>query len=79
MQIAVQDTGLGIKDEDKEKLFKLFGFVQDSANANTHGIGLGLVIIENLVSQFGGKVWFESEYGKGSTFYFRFKLEDEGF
>ena len=38
------DTGIGIKKEDHEKLFKLFGFVQDTKNMNTSGIGLGLVI-----------------------------------
>jgi len=38
------DTGIGIKKEDHEKLFKLFGFVKDTKNMNTSGIGLGLVI-----------------------------------
>lgn len=44
--IGIVDTGLGIKEEDKTKLFKLFGFVQDANNINTNGIGLGLVISE---------------------------------
>ena len=42
--ISVIDTGSGIKDEDKDRLFKLFGFVNDSRQLNTKGIGLGLVI-----------------------------------
>ena len=46
LKIGIIDTGLGIKEEDKSKLFKLFGFVQDANNMNTNGIGLGLVISE---------------------------------
>ena len=44
----VKDTGVGIKEEDKEKLFKLFGFIQDSEHINKNGIGLGLVIADNI-------------------------------
>jgi signal transduction histidine kinase len=44
---------------------------------NKNGIGLGLVIADNLVSQFNGKIFFESEPGNGSTFQFTFKLQKE--
>ena len=44
LKISVVDSGIGIKESDKEKLFKLFGFVKDSRQMNTSGIGLGLVI-----------------------------------
>ena len=50
----MEDTGIGIEYEDQDKLFKLFGFVQDTQGLNTHGIGLGLVIAEQIVNQFGG-------------------------
>jgi signal transduction histidine kinase len=46
VEISVIDTGIGIEYEDQDKLFKLFGFVQDTQGLNTHGIGLGLVIAE---------------------------------
>ncbi len=69
------DTGIGIRFEDQDKLFKLFGFVQDGMQLNTKGIGLGLVIAENIVTEFGGSISFTSEYGKGSTFTFSFTLE----
>ena len=60
MEISVIDTGIGIEYEDQDKLFKLFGFVQDSLGLNTHGIGLGLVIAEQIVHQFGGEISFVS-------------------
>jgi signal transduction histidine kinase len=44
---------------------------------NTNGIGLGLVIIENIVNKFGGKIGFYSKPMEGSEFYFTFKLENE--
>ena len=53
LQISVIDTGIGISQEDQEKLFKLFGFVE-STSTNTHGIGLGLVISSHIVEEFGG-------------------------
>ena len=49
LKIDVIDSGIGIKDDNKEKLFRLFGFVQDSRQMNTSGIGLGLVIADVLV------------------------------
>ena len=44
LKVDVIDTGIGIKEQDKNKLFRLFGFVQDAKQMNTSGIGLGLVI-----------------------------------
>jgi len=57
-------------------LFKLFGFVKDTEAMNTNGIGLGLVISENIVNKFGGIIEFNSIPGEGSTFTFNFKLEE---
>ena len=58
-------------------MFKLFGFVEDGKDKNTSGIGLGLVISEQIVKQFDGEMSFESEEGVGSTFKFRIKLLTE--
>ena len=77
LEISVIDTGVGIEYEDQDKLFKLFGFLQDTHHLNTHGIGLGLVISEQIVKQFGGRITFESVPKEGSTFTFTFKLEQE--
>jgi len=76
LEISVIDTGIGIKYEDQDKLFKLFGFLQDSKELNTKGIGLGLVISDQIVTEFGGKVTFVSEPDVGSTFKFTFRLSD---
>ena len=74
LRISVEDTGTGIKKEDQNKLFKLFGYVNDASGLNTHGIGLGLVISEKIVKQFGGKIQMKSVHEKGSQFSFTMKL-----
>ena len=68
------DTGIGIKEEDQPKLFKLFGYVQDSKQMNIHGIGLGLTISKKIIDQFNGEVSMTSKEGEGSTFKFMLKL-----
>jgi len=68
--IGVEDTGPGIAKEDQEKLFKPFSQVDASPTRKTGGTGLGLSISRNLVEMHGGRIWVESEPGKGSTFYF---------
>lgn len=60
LKVSIIDTGVGIKEEDKHKLFKLFGFVKDSKNLNSNGIGLGLMISDMIVSKFEGQITFES-------------------
>lgn len=77
LSVEVIDTGVGISDEDQNKLFKLFGFVETTQAINTHGIGLGLVISEKIVDQFGGKIKVYSEVGRGSTFSFQFELDED--
>ena len=72
--ISVIDSGIGIKPVDKAKLFKLFGTLQNTRQMNTQGIGLGLVISENIVTAFGGQIGVRSVYGKGSHFTFSFVL-----
>jgi CheY-like chemotaxis protein len=76
LEISVIDTGVGISSEDQKKLFKLFGFIETSQEMNTHGIGLGLVIAENIVQEFGGKISVKSEPDVGSIFTFQFVLND---
>ncbi|MDR3213033.1 MAG: response regulator [Azoarcus sp.] len=66
--ISIEDSGIGIKDEDKDKLFGSFMQVDKIKNKGTEGSGLGLVIARSLCQSMGGEITFESEYGKGSTF-----------
>ena len=74
LEISVIDTGTGIKDKDKDKLFKMFGYIQDENQQNIHGIGLGLNLSKRLIEQFGGTIEAESVYEEGSTFKFTLKL-----
>lgn len=74
LKIEVIDTGQGIKDEDKDKLFKAFSQANASINRTHGGTGLGLNISRNLVQLMGGKIDFTSEYTKGSNFFFDIKL-----
>jgi len=62
----ITDDGIGIRDEDKEKVFGLF-FMADKSR-NTEGSGLGLAIIKKILSKLGGEITFDSAEGKGSAF-----------
>ncbi|MCR5591308.1 MAG: response regulator [Lachnospiraceae bacterium] len=64
----VEDSGIGIKDEDIEKLFTRFGRLELEKNSTVEGTGLGLVITKRLLSDMGGGISVDSEYGKGSVF-----------
>ena len=68
LQIAVIDTGIGIREEDVDKLFNSFQRVDMSANRKIEGTGLGLAITRQLAEQMNGFVRVESVYGQGSTF-----------
>ncbi|MCL2605523.1 MAG: response regulator [Defluviitaleaceae bacterium] len=64
----IQDTGIGIREEDQPKLFKAFEQVDKSMNRHVVGTGLGLIISKTFVEMMGGDIKLESEYGQGSTF-----------
>jgi len=81
IQISVADTGPGILPEERNRIFSKFYQVANVDKQKPKGSGLGLAISKALVEMHGGKIWMESEVGKGSTFYFTlpaqqpFKLE----
>jgi PAS domain S-box-containing protein len=70
MQISVTDTGPGIPAEEVNKVFGRFYQIGQAGTQKTQGTGLGLAISKALVEMHGGKIWVESEAGKGSTFSF---------
>ncbi len=70
VQISVKDTGIGIPESDKEKIFSKFFRASAAMKYQTEGIGLGLFIIRNIIKRHGGEIWFESAEKRGTTFYF---------
>ena len=71
--IIVKDTGVGIREEDRPRLFKPGGIAKDSIRINIKSSGYGLIFIKGVVEAHGGKIWFESEgEGKGTTFFVEF-------
>jgi len=70
IHIWVQDTGIGISPEDQKKIFSKFFRSEDPKTREVPGTGLGLNITRSLVEMQGGKIWFESEFRKGTIFHF---------
>ena len=66
----VKDNGTGIPKDKQQNIFKKFYQVDTSATRKHGGVGLGLVVCKGIVEGLGGKIWFESEQGKGTNFYF---------
>jgi two-component system phosphate regulon sensor histidine kinase PhoR len=70
IQISVEDDGIGIPTEDLPRVFERFYRVDKGRSKELGGTGLGLSIVRHIVQTHGGKVWAESQAGKGSTFHF---------
>ena len=79
IEIAVTDTGIGIKKEDLDKIFDKFAQADVSTTRQYEGTGLGLSIVRGLTALHKGMVWAESEVGKGSTFYVLLPFKKEVF
>jgi signal transduction histidine kinase len=73
---TVEDTGIGISQEDMATVFEAFRQVDSSSARRAQGTGLGLPISRRLAELHGGRMWVESEVGTGSTFYFTLPLSD---
>ncbi len=70
VMVSVRDTGPGIRKEDMPKLFQQFAQLENGLTRKTGGTGLGLAISREIVMRHNGKIWAESEYGKGASFNF---------
>lgn len=76
LKFTIKDTGCGISESDKHKLFKSFSQIDSSTNKLNEGTGLGLAISDKLVKLMGGKLWLDSScVNKGSTFCFTIKTK----
>lgn len=76
VQFFVKDTGLGIEREKVPQIFERFARFDSPQGHNREGTGLGLSITRQLVELLGGRIWFDTEYTKGSTFYFTLPVTD---
>lgn len=70
IQVSVRDTGIGIPQEEKERIFSRFFRGKKAVKVLTDGTGIGLNIAKNIINIHKGEIWLESEEGKGTTFYF---------
>src|SRR5207245_1045725 len=75
LTVAVHDTGIGMKEEDLPKLFREFEQIDGSYTRRYQGTGLGLALCRRFVEMHGGRIWAESQFGKGSIFTFTIPRE----
>jgi len=76
-QISMIDNGIGIRKEDQTSIFEPFIQLDTQTGERKQGTGLGLALTKQLVELLGGKIWVESEYGKGSRFSFTIPLAEK--
>jgi signal transduction histidine kinase len=66
--LSIADTGIGIPEGDRDRLFEKFVRMENAKKVDANGSGLGLFIVKKVIDAHGGKIWFQSEEGKGTTF-----------
>jgi signal transduction histidine kinase len=74
LTFAIQDSGIGIQPDDMKRLFEKFYRGTNREALSQRGTGLGLAIVKSIAERHGGRVWVESEPGKGSTFFLQIPL-----
>jgi two-component system, sensor histidine kinase and response regulator len=74
VKVCVSDNGVGISQKNIEKLFKIDSSYSSLGTNDEKGTGLGLLLCKEFVERNGGKIWIDSEPGKGSNFYFSIRL-----
>jgi CheY-like chemotaxis protein len=74
VEVAVWDTGVGMAEEDQERIFAAFQQIERADEGKTEGTGLGLTLTKQLIALHGGSIWVDSTPGQGSTFTFMLPL-----
>ena len=77
IEFSIKDTGVGISKDQQARVFTKFFRGANVIRMETEGSGLGLFIAKNIIEAHGGRIWFESEEGKGATFYFTLPVKKE--
>ncbi len=75
-EFQIQDTGIGIAESDYDLVFTEFGRIENDKKKPISGSGIGLALTKRLIELHGGEIWFESEVGKGTTFFFTIPKEN---
>ena len=73
--VSISDSGIGIPEHQQKNIFTRFFRAENARRIQTEGSGLGLFVAKSIIERHGGKIWFESRDGKGSTFYFTLPLK----
>lgn len=72
---AIKDSGVGIPQKEQKYIFQKFFRAENISKERTRGSGLGLYVCRSIINKMGGQIWFKSQLGKGTTFYFKLPIK----
>lgn len=75
LEFSVKDSGIGIPKSQQDKIFNKFFRTTNAVDSKNPGSGMGLFIVKNIIDEYKGKIWFESQENKGTTFHFTLPIE----